>query len=154
MSLETIGKLVARHSSSPIETQKTIDKVAIEQAAVRHMLNWLTLGIIILGIGVAMIVINKSFDIGKWFSLLSSFLMLSGMGVATAGVLNALRGASGISAMQNQKSLGAASVQAERLPSITEGTTQLLPAEGAMTSKLIETKSDVDHRDQPTDRTP
>ena len=154
MNLETIGKLVAQHSSSSIQAQKKIDKVAIEQAAVRRMLNWLTLGIIILGIGVAMMVINKSFDIGKWLTVLSSFLMLSGTGVATAGVLNAIRGASGISPMQNQKSLGAASVQAERLPSITEGTTQLFPAEGTLTNKLIETKSHIDHRDQPTDLTP
>ena len=141
MSLETIGKLVAQHSSSSIEAQKKIDKVAIEQAAVRRMLNWLTLGIIILGIGVAMIVINKSFDIGKWFTVLSSFLMLSGTGVATAGVLNAIRGASGISPMQNQKSLAAGSDPGEQLPSVTERTTQLFPAEDARTNKLIETKT-------------
>jgi len=140
MSLETIGKLVAQHSSSPIEAQKKIDKIASEQAAVRNMFNWLTLGMIILGIGVAMIIINKNFDIGRWLSLLSSFFILGGTGVATAGVLNAIRGATTISATRppHQKSLGADPAPGELLPSITERTTQLLPAQDPRTSKLIE----------------
>ncbi len=143
MSLETIGKLVAQHSSSPVEVQQKIDKFAIEQAMVRNMFTWLTLGSIILGIGVAMIVVNKSFEIGKWFSLLSSFLILGGAGVATAGVLNAVRGAASISGVRppNQKSLGAGSDPGEQLPSVTERTTQLFPAEDARTNKLPKTKT-------------
>ena len=142
MSLETIVKLLAQHSSAPVEAQKRIDKVASEQAMVRNMFNWLTLGMIILGIGVALIVVNKNLDIGRWFSLLSSFLILGGTGVATAGVLNAIRGATALSATRkpNQQSLGGDSVPREQLPSITEQTTQLLPAEDPRTSKLIETK--------------
>ena len=149
MSLETIGKLVAQHSSSPVEVQNKIDKIASEQAVVRNMFNWLTVGMMILGMGVAMIVVNKTFDIGKWFSLLSSFFILGGAGVATAGVLNAVRGASSISGRRQpiEKSLGADSVQGE-LPSITEQTTQFFPAEDARTSKLIETKPHGDLRDQ------
>ncbi|HEY4426325.1 MAG TPA: hypothetical protein VGN10_19085 [Pyrinomonadaceae bacterium] len=139
MSLEAIGKLVAQHSGSLVEVQRRSDKVAMEQAAVRTMFNWLMLGMIILGIGVAMIVVNKSFDIGKWFSILSSFLMLGGVGVATAGVLNAIRQATGIAGPPKQKSLHANTVPNE-LPSITERTTQLIPAEDARTNKLIDNK--------------
>ena len=139
MSLETIGKLVAQHSGSPVEVQRRSDKVAMEQAAVRTMFNWLMLGMIILGIGVAMIVVNKNFDIGKWFSVLSSFLMLGGVGVATAGVLNAVRQGTGIAGPPKQQSLHTNTVPNE-LPSITERTTQLIPTEDARTNKLIDNK--------------
>ena len=143
MSLETIGKLVAQHSSSPAELQNRIDKAASEQAMARSMFNWLTLALVIFGIGIAMLVVNKNFEIGKWFSLLSSFLMLGGIGVGTVGVLNAVRGAANISGMRppNQKSLGADSVPRQGLPSVTERTTQLFPPEDARTNKLIETKT-------------
>jgi len=94
------------------------------------MFNWIMLGMIILGAGAAMIVVNKNFDVGKWFSLLSSFLILGGTGVATAGVLNAIRRAPGISGPPEQKSLPTNPVPNE-LPSITERTTQLIPAEEA-----------------------
>ncbi|HSE15496.1 MAG TPA: zinc ribbon domain-containing protein [Pyrinomonadaceae bacterium] len=139
MNLESIASLVARHSSSTIEAPAKIDRVATEQAAVRTMFNWLILGLIILGIGVAMILVDKSFLIGKWFSLLSSFFMLAGLGVATAGVLNAIRQATGIAGSRplNQKVLSDNPIPDE-LPSITERTTQLLPSEDARTNKLIE----------------
>lgn len=100
------------------------------------MFNWIMLGMIILGIGVAMIVVNKNFDIGKWFSLLSSFLVLGGAGVAAAGMLNAVRQAANITGSPNQKSLPADSVPPEP-PSITEQTTHLLASEEARTNKLI-----------------
>lgn len=146
MSLETIGKLVAQHSTSPVEEQNKVDKVAYEQAAVRTMFNWITLGMIILGIGVAMIIANKNFEIGKWFSLLSSFFVLGGTGVATAGVLNAVRGAASISGKgpSKQKSLNTGSIAPEQLPSITERTTQFFPAEDTRTSKLIDSKREID----------
>lgn len=136
MSLEAIGKLVSQHSSSSVEIQSQNDKSAREQAAVRTMFNWMMLGMIILGIGVAMIVVNKNFDIGKWFSLLSSFLVLGGAGVGAAGVLNAVRQAANITGSSNQKSLPTDSVPHE-LPSITERTTQLLASEETRTNKLI-----------------
>lgn len=141
MSLEAIGKLVAQHSTSPVEVQRRNDKVAREQAAVRIMFNWLILGLIILGIGLAMIVVNKEFEIGKWFSLLSSFLILGGTGVATAGVLNAVRRAASITGPSNQKTLHTNTVP-NQLPSITERTTQLIPAEEARTNKLVSTTND------------
>jgi len=137
MSLETVGKLVAEHSSAPAEAQNKIDKAAIEQALVRNMFTWLMFGMIILGIGVAMLVINKNFDIGRWFSLLSSFFILGGTGIATAGVLNAIRRGTSIVGMRlpNKKSLPTNSIAAE-LPSITERTTQLIPAEDAPTNRV------------------
>jgi len=137
MSLETVGKLVAEHSSTPAEAQNKIDKAAIEQALVRNMFTWLMFGMIILGIGVAMLVINKNFDIGRWFSLLSSFFILGGTGIATAGVLNAIRRGTSIVGMRlpNNKSLPSNSIAAE-LPSITERTTQLIPAEDTRTNRV------------------
>ena len=69
MSLETVGKLVAQYSSSPLEKQKKIDTTEPEQAMVRTMFNWLMLGMIVIGVGIAMLVVNKYFDLGKWFSL-------------------------------------------------------------------------------------
>ena len=89
-----------------------------------------------LGIGVAIIIVNKSFDIGKWFSVLSSFLMLGGTGVATAGVLNAIRRAASITGAPNQKSLHT-NPGLDELPSITERTTQLIPVEEARINKPI-----------------
>jgi hypothetical protein len=136
MSLEAVGKLVVQHSSSSVEVQRRNDKVAMEQAAIRTMFNWLILGMIILGAGVAMIIVNKNFDIGKWFSLLASFFILGGTGVATAGVLNPLRQAANFTGSPNQKSLPTNPVPDE-LPSITERTTQLIKAEEARTNKLI-----------------
>ena len=138
MSLESVGKLVAQHSSSSLEKQRKIDKQELEQAIVRNMFNWLMWGMIVLGIGVAMLVVNKYFDIGRWFSLLSSALLLGGTGIVTASVLNAIRqGASipgkrsvdQISATPQAKSLPTNPIPA--LPSITERTTQLIPADDA-----------------------
>jgi hypothetical protein len=60
MSLEAIGKLVGKHSASPVEVQRRSDKVAIEQAAVPTMFNWPMFGMIILGIGVVMIIVNRT----------------------------------------------------------------------------------------------
>lgn len=141
MSLETVGKLVAQHSVSPVEVQNKNDKLAREQAAVRTMFNWIMWGMIILGIGVAMIVVNKNFAIGKWFSLLSSLIVLGGTGVAMAGVLNPLRRATSIAGPSNQKSLHSTPVP-DQLPSITERTTQLISTEEARTNKLLSTTKD------------
>jgi hypothetical protein len=102
------------------------------------MFNWLMFGMIILGIGVAMLVINKNFDIGRWFSLLSSFFILGGTGIATAGVLNAIRRGTSLVGMRlpNKKSLLPTNSIAAELPSITERTTQLIPAEDTRTNRV------------------
>jgi hypothetical protein len=64
MSLEAVSKLVAEHSSSPVEIQKKADKVALEAAIVRSMFNWLMWGMIILGLGVFLLIVNKNIGIG------------------------------------------------------------------------------------------
>jgi hypothetical protein len=141
MSLETVGKLVAQHSSSTVEVQNQLDKAALEQAMVRKMFTWLMWGMIILGIGVAMLVVNKNFDIGRWFNLLSSLFILGGTGVASAGVLNAIRRGVTIAGVRppNQKSLPTSPLPVE-LPSVTERTTQLIGVDDASTNKMMDTK--------------
>jgi hypothetical protein len=141
MSLETVGKLVAQHSSSTVEVQNQLDKAALEQAMVRKMFTWLMWGMIILGIGVAMLVVNKNFDIGRWFNLLSSLFILGGTGVASAGVLNAIRRGVTIAGVRppNQKSLPTSPLPVE-LPSVTERTTQLIGVDDAPTNKMMDTK--------------
>jgi hypothetical protein len=91
MSLEAVGKLVARNSASPAEIQKRIDRAEAEKIIVSRMFTWIMWGMMIMGIGIVMIMVNKSFDIGRWFKLLSSCVALGGAGFATAGVLNSMR---------------------------------------------------------------
>jgi hypothetical protein len=137
MNLESVGKLVARHAASPEEIQKRIDKRELDRVIASRMFNWLVWGMIVLGIGVVMIVVNKSFDIGKWFKLLSSLTMLSGIGIATAGLLNAMREGVQLSARSGrsaapeiEEASTAKSLPTnpfpEALPSVTERTTQLI----------------------------
>src|SRR5262249_35441531 len=87
MSLETVGKLVAQHSATPAtETRNNLAKAELERALVQKMFTLLIWGMIILGIGVVMLVINKNFPIGAWFNLLSNLVMFSGMGIGCAGL--------------------------------------------------------------------
>lgn len=147
MSLETVEKLVAQHTSSPAAVQKKLQKAEAEKAIVRSMFNWMIWGMLIMGIGVVMIVINKSFPIGNWFRLLSSLLVLGGMGVTCGGALSAIkRGALSTRPPANQlsgppdtKSLPTSPTPAE-LPSITERTTQLIGVEEAPTTKMMDRK--------------
>jgi hypothetical protein len=146
MSLETVGKLVAKHTGSPANVQAKLDKAEAEKTIVRSMFNWMIWGILIVGIGLLMIVIDKSFAIGKWFSVLSSLLMLGGMGVATGGVLNAIRRGTlptrrepiQIAGPPDTNELPISSIPAE-LPSVTERTTQLIAVEEAPTNKMMDT---------------
>jgi len=146
MSLETVGKLVAQYSSSPLEKQKKIDTTEPEQAMVRTMFNWLMLGMIVIGVGIAMLVVNKYFDLGKWFSLVSASLLLGGTTIATAGVLNAIRQGVRVSGRQPNDQISR-SLEPKLLrtnpipasvPSITERTTQLIPADDARTNNTID----------------
>ena len=139
MSLETVGKLVAQHDGSPLEKQKKIDNAELEHAIVRKMINWLIWGMIVLGLGVFLLVLNKSIDLGRWFSFLTSVLILGGMGIATAGVLNAIkqgasiqqkRPAEQIDTTPTEKSLPT-HLSTAALPSITERTTQLISVDDA-----------------------
>ncbi|HTG87690.1 MAG TPA: hypothetical protein VL907_11675 [Pyrinomonadaceae bacterium] len=136
MRLEAVGKLVAGHNSTPLPERRS-GKSELEQEILRRMFTWMTWGIIILGIGVVMLVFNKSFSIGNWLRFLSTMVCLSGVGVATAGLLSAIRqGVSGkrpvdqISGSVDTKSLASKAMPAS-LPSVTEQTTQLLSTEEA-----------------------
>ena len=146
MGLETIGKLVAKHTGSPAALQAKLDRAEAEKVIVRSMFNWMIWGLLIVGIGVVMIVINKSFPIGNWFRLLSSLLVLGGMGVMTGGVLHAIKRGTLPSRRERAQLAGSADtnelptrqIPAE-LPSVTERTTQLIAVEEAPTNKMMDT---------------
>ena len=149
MGLEAVSKLVAEHTSSPVEVQKKADKVALEAAIVRTMFNWIMWGMIIIGLGVFLLVVNKNLGIGKEVGLLSSFLMLGGVGVAAAGLLKAIkqgtllttsRQSNQISSPSDTKSLPTHPLP-EALPSVTERTTQLIGVEDPRTNKMMDTKA-------------
>lgn len=148
MGLETVAQLVAEHSSTPREKAKVVVTTDLERELVQKMFSWITAGMIILGIGVAMLVVNKNFDIGKWFSMLASVLLLGGVGVASVGVLKALRQGANLSGKKptgeiagavDTKSLPTKPIPGA-LPSITERTTQLIPADEARTNNVIGSK--------------
>jgi len=82
-NLEPAGKLI---TSEP----EKMDKVERERVMLRHMVRWMTIGLIIVGVAILMLITNKSFDFGKLFGLLTSFLMLTGVGTATYGVISAV----------------------------------------------------------------
>jgi len=134
MGLETVGKLVAEHTSMPLP-QRRSNKAELEQQVLRKMFNWMLWGVIIMGLGILMLMVNKSFNIGEALRFASSLTILGGLGVATGGVINAVRqvvGTSGnkpvdqISASADTKSLPTHPIPAS-LPSVTERTTNLLP---------------------------
>src|ERR1041384_3064498 len=147
MSLETVGKLVAKHTGSPAVAQAKLERAEAERAIVRSMFNWMIWGMLLVGISVVMIVINKNFPIGNWFRLLSSLLVLGGMGVATGGVLNAVRRGTiptrrepdQLPGSPDTNELPTTRLPAE-LPSVTERTTQLIAVEEAPTNKMMDTR--------------
>ena len=147
MSLETVGKLVAKHTGSPAAVQAKLDRAEAEKAIVRSMFTWMIWGMLIVGIGVVMILINKSFPIGNWFRLLSSLLVIGGMGLTVGGVLNAIkRGTlpSGterdqLAGLPDTNELPTSPIPAE-LPSVTERTTQLIAVDEAPTNKMMDTR--------------
>jgi hypothetical protein len=144
MSLETVGKLVAKHTGSPAAAQAKLDRAEAEKAIVRSMFTWMMWGMLIVGIGVVMVLVNKSFPIGNWFRLLSSILVIGGMGLTVAGVLNAIRRGTlpgsqsrQISNPPDTNELPSSRIPAE-LPSVTERTTQLIAVEEAPTNKMMD----------------
>ena len=146
MSLETVGKLVAKHTGSPAAVQAKLDRAEAEQAVVRSMFSWMIWGMLIVGIGVVMILINKSFPIGNWFRLLSSLLVIGGMGITVGGVLNAIKRGTLPSRLEpdqlaqppDTNELPTSRIPAE-LSSVTERTTQLIAVEDAPTDKMMDT---------------
>ena len=148
MSLESVGQLVAQHTSTPVQKQSKTD---LEKQLVRSMFTWMGWGLLILGIGVVMAVTDKTFVIGSLFKFISILLILVGVGVTTAGVFRGIiegtrlpdkKSADPISDTVDTKSLPARDMPAS-LPSVTERTTQLLPIDDAparerSTNKVID----------------
>ena len=149
MSLERVGQLVAQHAGKPTDTQEKLTKAELEQALLRKMFTALKWGMIILLIGVAMLVVNKNFAIGKWLNLLSVFFMLSGIVVAGAGMFDAMiKGASLSGAKLPKQVTGEPDTQSlptnpipQELPSVTERTTQLIGVDDGKTNKMMDTKA-------------
>jgi hypothetical protein len=145
MNLENVGKLVTQHVGTPAAK---LQKAELEQAIVRSMFNWLMWGMLIIGIGVVMLVLNKNFDFGKMFGLVSSLLVLGGTGVAAAGVLNGIKRGASISGRRPANQLSSSlpdtkslnnPIPAE-LTSVTERTTQLIGVEDGRTNKMMDSK--------------
>lgn len=62
-------------------------KVEAERAA-RHRKNKLmSWGLLVFTFGVILLVMQMAFDISKWFDLLASLILLSGIAIALCGVL-------------------------------------------------------------------
>jgi zinc-ribbon domain len=148
MSLETVGELVAQHSNMPTATQRKLAKAELDRAIALKMFTWMKWGMIILGIGVAMIVVGKNFNIGSWFKLLSSFVVLSGIAIACAGLFDAMMKGARLSGAKSMKQMAAGTESQllptnpipQELPSVTERTTQLIGVEEAKTNKMMDTK--------------
>ena len=109
------------------------------------MYSWMVRGMIILGIGIMLIVADKSFAIGSWFKFLATLVSLAGVGVATAGVFSALKQGVGISGKKPREQISGVDPKSvpthplpASLPSVTEHTTQLLPADDARTNNAID----------------
>ena len=154
MSLEAVGKLVARNSASPAEVQKRIDRAEAEKIIVSRMFNWIMWGMIIMGIGVVMIVVNKSgvVDFSKWVKMIGSIMALGGAGVAAAGVLNSMRQGVQLSGRRSPIEIAPAPEpvtlpEAKALPtnefpdapaSVTERTTNLLAQDTSARQEMVE----------------
>jgi hypothetical protein len=134
MSLGSVTKLVAAHSGEISPDEQALSRAEAERRITRTMFTWMSWGILILGIGVAMLVINKSFDIGRWFLNCASFLLLGGTGIAAFGFFKAMRDGSNLPAKFPAQSIAQAEPTkalpqdrgAAPLSSITERTTQLI----------------------------
>lgn len=133
-SLEPVSKLVVK-GSGPDELE--VDKAERERVIVRHMFRWLTWGLLVMGLATLMLVANKSFDFGKVFNLVTSAIMLAGVGMALYGVISAV-GKAGPSVLKGrdvtrQEEIRSATTKELAgdgvpipLPSVTERTTQLI----------------------------
>lgn len=146
MSLETVGKLVAQHSGSPAELQNKLAKAELEQALLQKMLSQWAWSMIILGIGVVMLIVNKVFDITIWGSYLASGLIVSGVSIWCSSLYNAMMKGARLRGVKSVKqiSLGidTQSLPTQPIPhelhSVTERTTQLIGVEDSKTNKMMD----------------
>lgn len=133
MNLEVIGKLVADHSTGSVENQTRIDRAEVEKVILQRMFSWMTLGLILVGFGVALLILDKTLELPKPFETFTPFILLGGIGVAAGGLISGLRkgvdlGGKRMTSHSHQKTLPTRQVNAE-VASITEQTTNLMPLE-------------------------
>src|SRR5262252_243504 len=63
-----------------------------DQMLVRRMFRWISAGLIVLGLGLLMLITGRSglIDVGKWFGLTSSVLMIMGIAIAAYGLISSV----------------------------------------------------------------
>jgi hypothetical protein len=140
MDLETVGKLVAAHSSPE---KLKLEKSLTEKASRQRMYQSLKWGMICFILGMAALATTKTLALDKAFNLGPLFLLFMGMGLMLYGVLSPMRdhasksrkvldsGRTGeLHEAEATKELMSAPVPVS-VPSITERTTQLLATEDA-----------------------
>jgi predicted nucleic acid-binding Zn ribbon protein len=133
MSLDSVSKLVAAHSGDISTDEQALSRAEAERRITRAMFTWMGWGILIAGIGIAMLVVNKSFDLGRWFLNCASFLLLGGTGIAVFGFFKAMRDGINLpgkvptqSVAHGEPTKALPGGHGAPLPSITERTTQLI----------------------------
>lgn len=133
MALQGVSKLVAAHSSQPT----TLKKAEQEKTVERRMFSFMTWAGLLFLAGLVMLVLDKNFDLGRWFSLTASLFLIAGMAGATFSVFRALREGSApakedssTESVKELKERETKSLPSERipvpLPSVTERTTELI----------------------------
>ena len=111
-----------------------LDRAQREAQVVRQMFRWISWGIIVLGLGVLMLVVDRSFDVGKAFKFVCTLVMLAGFGIATYGVLSTMMkgGTPTLKATAPDDELRAPTTRELEggtpipVPSVTERTTELI----------------------------
>lgn len=132
-SLTPVGELM--RDGVPSADDAKLDRAEREALVVRRMFRWIAWGAILLGLGVLMMVVDRSFDVGKAFKFLCTLVMLAGIGVATYGVLSAMM--KGTAATLKAAEPGKDELRAPTtreldgrgplpVPSVTERTTELI----------------------------
>jgi hypothetical protein len=101
----------------------------------------MTSGLLVVGLAIIMLAASRSFDLGRLFGLATSVLFLTGVGLATYGVLSAIGKGVSLSGKKSANSppdeLQKASTTRKLsdagipipVPSVTERTTQLIENE-------------------------
>jgi hypothetical protein len=140
-NLAPVSKLMV----NDVDTNKPeLDKIERDKLLNQSMVRWMMWGMLAILIGAVFTIVGKQFAMDRIVTLIGSFFILSGVSIATYGVLNAIRvGASGSANTKlraARKSLDLDKDQTTKqlegrvpvsVPSVTERTTQLIPAEDA-----------------------
>jgi hypothetical protein len=117
------------------------DKAQRDRIILRHMFRWMTWGLLVVGLAIIMLAASRSFDLGRLFGLATSVLFLTGVGLATYGLLSAIGKGASLSGKKSGNSppdeLQKASTTRKLsdagvpipVPSVTERTTQLIANE-------------------------